>query len=88
MPSTYGKYKLEGSKFHPICSLMTGINWILILSRQETLLTGINWILILSRQETLLQVSSYLFIDDWNKLDTNIKSTGNFTIFNHMLCTI
>ena len=27
------------------------------------------------------QVSSYLFIDDWNKLDTSIKSAGNFNIF-------
>ena len=27
------------------------------------------------------QVSSYLFVDDWNKLDTNIKSAGNFNIF-------
>ena len=24
------------------------------------------------------QVSSYLFIDNWNKLDTNVKSAGNF----------
>ena len=27
------------------------------------------------------QVSSYLFVDDWNRLDTNIKSAGNFDIF-------
>ena len=34
------------------------------------------------------QVSSYLFVDDWNKLDTNIKSAGNFNIFKQRFWTM
>ena len=34
------------------------------------------------------QVSSYLFVDDCNKLDTNSKSTGSFNIFNHRFWTM
>ena len=30
------------------------------------------------------QISSHLFIDDWNKLDTNIRLAGNFNIFEQM----
>ena len=28
-----------------------------------------------------LVISDSIFVDDWNKLDTNIKSAGNFNIF-------
>ena len=34
------------------------------------------------------QVSSYLFVDYWNKLDTKIKLAGNFNIFKQRFWTM
>ena len=34
------------------------------------------------------QVSSYLFVDDWNRLDTIIKLAGNFNIFKQRFWTM
>ena len=34
------------------------------------------------------QVSSYLFVDEWNKLDTIIKSAGNCDVFKQMFWTM
>ena len=34
------------------------------------------------------QMSSYLFIDEWNKLDDNIRLAGNFNIFKQKFWTI